>query len=419
MKQIDLVIIGGGPAGLAAAVSAWDEGVRDMLILDREPQLGGILEQCIHNGFGLHRFSEELTGPEYAARYVKEVNDRGIPYQLDTMVLDLQANPDGTKTVVAVSSKYGLTEITAKAVILAMGCRERNRGALNIPGTRPAGIYTAGAAQKFVNIKGYMPGTKVVILGSGDIGLIMARRMTLEGAKVEAVCELMPYSGGLNRNIVQCLEDFGIPLMLSHTIVNVHGKERVTGVTIAKVDDRRQPIPGTEQYIECDTVLLSCGLIPENELSLSAGIPLDPVTSGAYTDQFRQTACPGVFACGNVLHVHDLVDYVSEESALAGKSAAAWLQGKLTGDSELDVKATGGVRYVVPQKLRTPVAEDLRLYFRVDGIYDKVTVTVSAGDKVLLTKKRPKVVPGEMETVVLKASMLEGITEPITVSLVK
>lgn len=423
MEQLDLVIIGGGPAGLAAAVSAWDSGVRSMVILDREAKLGGILEQCIHNGFGIHRFGEELTGPEYAARYIAEAEKRGIPYRLNSMVLDLKADPEtGLKQVTAVSSSDGLMEFSAKAVVLAMGCRERNRGALNIPGTRPAGIYTAGAAQKFVNIKGYMPGTKVVILGSGDIGLIMARRMTLEGAKVEAVCELMPYSGGLNRNIVQCLEDFDIPLKLSHTIISIHGCERVEGVTIAEVDAARRPIPGTEQDIACDTVLLSCGLIPENELSLSADIPLDPVTGGAVTDQYRQTAIPGIFACGNVLHVHDLVDFVSEESALAGKSAADYLQGRLPASdslssSTLDIKGTGGVRYVVPQKLRLPADEDVRLYFRVGDIYDKVTLTLSCGEKVLAVKKRPKVVPGEMETFVVKKNLLAGLSGSLTLAL--
>ena len=416
MKELDLVIIGGGPAGLAAAVSAYDAGVRSLLILDREQQAGGILEQCIHNGFGLHRFGEELTGPEYAARYIDEVKKREIPVQLETMVLDLQSLPDGSKLVTAVSSG-GMLELKAKAVILTMGCRERSRGALNIPGTRPAGIYTAGAAQKFVNIKGYLPGRRVAILGSGDIGLIMARRMTLEGAKVEAVCELMPYSGGLNRNIVQCLEDFGIPLLLSHTIVEIHGKERVTGVTIAQVDENRRPIPETWQEIPCDTVLLSCGLIPENELTTAAGIPLDPVTSGAVVDQYRQTGCPGVFACGNVLHVHDLVDYVSEEAALAGESAAAWLRGESLSGESVSLIPKDGVRYLVPQQLRLPLKDDLRLYFRVGAIYDKATVEVRCGEKLIFSRKRPRLVPGEMESLVLKKSLLEGLDGPLTVGL--
>ena len=319
--QKELVIIGGGPAGLAAAVAAYDCGLRDILILERDTALGGILRQCIHNGFGLHRFGEELTGPEYAHRYVCEVQKRSIPYMTDTMVTELR--PD--RTVVACSAKMGIFEIRAGAVILAMGCRERPKGALNIAGARPAGIYTAGTAQKFVNMKGMMPGHEVVILGSGDIGLIMARRMTLEGAKVKAVCELMPYSGGLARNIEQCLNDFDIPLLLSHTVVDIHGSERLEAVTIAKVDEHRRPISGTEQTIPCDTLLLSCGLIPENELTIGAGIPMDRVTNGALVDGNRQTHIPGVFACGNVLHVHDLVDYVSEEAAIAGEAAVRFL----------------------------------------------------------------------------------------------
>ena len=353
MKTLDLVIIGGGPAGMAAALAACEKGVRDLLILDREPQLGGILEQCIHNGFGLHRFKEELTGPEYAARYAKEVTDRGIPCLLDAMVLDLAMAGDGSgdKLVTVVSSKEGYQKLRARAVVLAMGCRERPRGALNIAGTRPAGIYTAGAAQKFVNLKGYLPGKEVVILGSGDIGLIMARRMTLEGAKVRAVCELMPYSGGLTRNIVQCLEDFNIPLKLSHTVVKIHGRERVEGVTIVAVDGSRRPIPGTEEFLHCDTLLLSVGLLPENELSRAAGVEMDPVTGGARVDQDRQTSLPGVFACGNVLHVHDLVDYVSEEAELAGGCAAEYLRDRVSGGESWAVSARDGVRYVVPQRI--------------------------------------------------------------------
>ena len=324
MKQIDLVIIGGGPAGMSAAVAAYESGIRNLLILERDAHLGGILQQCIHNGFGLHRFGEELTGPEYAWRYEQQVRDLNIPYLLNTMVLDI--SPE--KIVTATNCEEGVFQIQAKAVILAMGCRERAKGALNIAGTRPAGIYSAGTAQKYVNLKGYMPGKNVVILGSGDIGLIMARRMTLEGAKVHAVCELMPYSGGLARNIEQCLNDFNIPLQLSHTVVEIHGKERLEGVTIAKVDERRRPIAETREYIPCDTLLLSVGLIPENELSKTASVPLDRVTSGAVVDQDRQTAVEGIFACGNVLHVHDLVDYVSEEAEIAGKSAAAYINGE-------------------------------------------------------------------------------------------
>ena len=344
MKQIDLVILGGGPAGLAAAIAARKAGVQDLLILERDRELGGILNQCIHSGFGLHTFREELTGPEYAARFAEEAIRIGIPYKLNTMVLDLSAD----RVVTAVNRTDGLFQLQAKAVILAMGCRERPRGALNIPGTRPAGIYTAGTAQRLVNMEGYLPGRRVVILGSGDIGLIMARRMTLEGAKVLCVAELMPYSGGLKRNIVQCLDDFGIPLKLSHTVVDIEGKERVTGVTIARVENGK-PVPGTEEHFTCDTLLLSCGLLPENELSRGAGVALSPVTNGPLVDERLQTNLPGVFAAGNVLHVHDLVDYVSEEAAAAGQHAAAYILGETTPaeDEALPVTAANGVRYTV------------------------------------------------------------------------
>ena len=403
MTKADLVIIGGGPAGMSAAVAAYDAGIRDIVILERDKSLGGILRQCIHNGFGLHRFKEELTGPEYAYRYEQQVLERNIPFKLNTMVLDVSAD----KVVTAMNSEDGMFTIEAKAIILAMGCRERPKGALNISGTRPAGVFTAGTAQKFVNMDGYMPGKKIVILGSGDIGLIMARRMTLEGAEVKAVCELMPYSGGLARNIEQCLNDFGIPLMLSHTVVEIHGKERVTGVTIAKVDERRKPIAETKQYIECDTLLLSVGLLPENELTKCAGIPLDRITSGAVVDQNRQTAAEGVFACGNVLHVHDLVDYVSEEADIAGRSAAAYIKGETAHGRSITLKTDGKVRYTVPQKITAE--EDVTVYFRVADVFRNVRIVVRDGDKVLVSKKKQKVAPGEMEALTLKADLIKGI----------
>ena len=340
----DLVIIGGGPAGLAAAVAAYDEGCRDILILERDSVLGGILNQCIHNGFGLHAFKEELTGPEYAARYVAMVAARSIDVKLDTMVIDVSRD----RVVTTINERDGLVRIEAKAVVLAMGCRERPRGALNIPGSRPAGIFSAGTAQRFVNIEGYMPGRTVVILGSGDIGLIMARRLTLEGAKVEMVCEIMPYSGGLKRNIVQCLDDYGIPLLLSHTVTRIHGKERVEGVTIAAVDANRAPIPGTERHVACDTLLLSVGLIPENELSRKAGVAINPKTQGAIVDESLETSVPGVFAAGNVLHVHDLVDHVSSEAAIAGANAVRYARGLKKDAAAIAVTTGFGVRYTVP-----------------------------------------------------------------------
>ena len=400
----DLVIIGGGPAGMAAAVAAYESGIRDILILERDDALGGILRQCIHNGFGLHRFGEELTGPEYAARYEKQVKELGISYMLDTMVIDVTAD----KVVTAMNKSEGIFEIQAKAIILAMGCRERPKGALNIAGCRPAGIFTAGTAQKFVNMKGYMPGKSVVILGSGDIGLIMARRMTLEGATVKAVCELMPYSGGLARNIEQCLNDFNIPLRLSHTVVEIHGKERVEGVTIARVDENRRPIKESEEFIPCDTLLLSCGLIPENELTKGAGIALDRVTNGAVVDGERETEIPGVFACGNVLHVHDLVDYVSEESAIAGKAAARFILGESKKNTDIKIITDGKVRYTVPQKITeiTPTS----VYFRVADVYRDAKIVVRDGDRVIISKKKQKLAPAEMEKVELTEEMLASVT---------
>ncbi len=401
----ELVIIGGGPAGMSAAVAAYESGIRDILILERDSNLGGILQQCIHNGFGLHKFGEELTGPEYAWRYEKKVRELGIPFKLNTMVLEVSED----KVITATNSEDGIFQIQAEAIILAMGCRERAKGALNIAGSRPAGIYSAGTAQKYVNMKGYMPGKDVVILGSGDIGLIMARRMTLEGAKVHAVCELMPYSGGLARNIEQCLNDFHIPLKLSHTVVRIHGKERLCGVTIAKVDENRRPIPETEEYIPCDTLLLSVGLIPENELSKGAEVELSPITSGAVVDQDRQTSVPGIFACGNVLHVHDLVDFVSEEAEIAGKSAAAYIKGEQAEQISIPITTDGKIRYTVPQEITGK--KDVTVYFRVADVYKNVKVNVLDGEAVVLSKKRPKVAPGEMESITLKAEQLEGVKD--------
>ena len=398
MEQYDLVVIGGGPAGLAAACAAFDSGVRSILILERDRELGGILNQCIHNGFGLHTFGQELTGPEYAARYIRQVRERGIAYRLNTMVLDISRE----KVVTAISRDRGLSEIAAKAVILAMGCRERPRGALNIPGFRPAGIYTAGTAQRLVNMEGLLPGREVVILGSGDIGLIMARRMTLEGAKVKLVAELMPYSGGLKRNIVQCLEDFGIPLKLSHTVVDIEGKERVTGVTIARVDGRGTPIPGTEEHVSCDTLLLSCGLIPENELSRAMGLELDPATNGPRVNQRLETEIPGVFAAGNVLHVHDLVDFVSREAEAAGRGAARFLALGEDTSCQIPIEASGGIRYTVPASVSPrEMEEQLTIRFRVGSVMNNRAVAVYLDNSQVYRKKRPVMAPGEMEQVVL------------------
>lgn len=400
-----IVIIGGGPAGMAAAIGAVNAGTApsDILILERDNCLGGILNQCIHNGFGLHTFKEELTGPEYAARFMKQVEELSVPYMLNTMVMSIRANGD-TKEIVAMNKERGLFTITADAVILAMGCRERPRGALNIPGFRPAGIYSAGTAQYFVNIEGKMPGRKVVILGSGDIGLIMARRMTLEGAKVQCVAELMPYSGGLKRNIVQCLNDYNIPLLLSHTVVDIKGKERVEAVTIAEVDSKSQPIPGTEVTYECDTLLLSCGLIPENELSKDLGVAISPVTSGPVVNESLETSVAGVFACGNVLHVHDLVDYVSGEAKEAGENAAAYVKktAESTDNAVIKLVPESGVRYTVPATIRlSHMKNSQTVRFRVGSEYSNVKVSIYADDELLRSLPKRTMAPGEMESVVL------------------
>ncbi len=418
MKNYDIVIIGGGPAGLAAAVSAKKSGVDSILILERDRELGGILNQCIHNGFGLHTFKEELTGPEYAQRFIDQAKELEIEHRLNTMVMDISHE----KVVTAMNREEGLFQIRAKAVILAMGCRERSRGALNIPGYRPAGIYSAGTAQRLVNMEGLMPGREVVILGSGDIGLIMARRMTFEGAEVKVVAELMPYSGGLKRNIVQCLDDFGIPLKLSHTVVDIKGKERLEGVTIAEVDGNGKPIPGTEEEYSCDTLLLSVGLIPENELSRGMGVEMSRVTSGPVVNESLETNIEGVFACGNVLHVHDLVDFVSEEAAAAGKNAAAYVKGERTeeGGREICLNPVDGVRYTVPVTINTArMDENLSVRFRVGSVFKNCYVSAYFDDERVIHRKRQIVAPGEMEEIkltkdqLLKYPDLETITVKI------
>ena len=413
-KLVDVLVIGAGPAGLAAAIAAKEDGINNLLVIEREHNPGGILRQCIHNGFGLHRFKEELTGPEYAQRDIDKAAEMGIEIQTDTTVLSVDGE---NHLVTCVSSAKGVEVIEAKAIILAMGCRERPRGALATPGTRCAGIYSAGTAQKFVNLLGYMPGKRVVILGSGDIGLIMARRMTLQGAKVLACVELMPFSSGLNRNIVQCLNDYDIPLYLSHTVVDIKGKERLTGVTVARVDENRQPVPGSEIEFDCDTLLLSVGLIPENELSEGAGVKLSPLTSGAEVDDVLQTNIPGIFACGNVLHVHDLVDHVSNESFRAGHAAAAYVKGELAKAETIAVKDGDGVRGTVPQFIRKGVEESVDLMFRPSGVFRNATCVVKCGEREIARKKAMIFTPGEMAVVKLKPEIVAGLDETVTVSI--
>lgn len=407
--MVDVVVIGGGPAGLAAAIKARESGAERVVVLERNEELGGILQQCIHTGFGLRYFREELTGPEYAERFINKAKETGVEFRLNTTVLAV--SPD--RMVTAVNPKEGLFRLGARAVVMAMGCRERTRGALAIPGERPAGIYTAGTAQRFINIHGLMPGKKVVILGSGDIGLIMARRLTVEGAKVEAVIEMMPHPGGLERNVIQCLRDFGIPLFLNHTVTEVHGRKRVEGVTVARVEDGR-PVPGSEFFLQCDTLLLSVGLVPETELCLSAGTDLDPATQGPTVDEWRQTSVPGIFACGNVLHVHDLVDNVTREAEIAGHAAWLFSSGSLITDGVQKVRVLPGrnVRYVVPQVLAAWGTSDVLFFFRVRNRETKVILQVRAGNRILVRKRQHMVQPAEMCWLRLGRRLLQTLPAP-------
>ena len=412
--KAELVVIGGGPAGMAAALAAEEKGIKDILILERDKELGGILNQCIHNGFGLHTFKEELTGPEYANRYVEKVKASRVKYLLNTMVVDVQGGKNCVVT--AMNKEQGMFQIECKAVVLAMGCRERSRGAMNIPGYRPAGVFSAGTAQRYVNIEGRLPGKRVVVLGSGDIGLIMARRMTLQGAKVKLVAEIMPYSGGLRRNIAQCLDDYDIPLMLSHTVTEIHGADRIEGVTISKVDENLKPVPGSEQYVECDTLLLSCGLIPENELSIQAGAQMDSMTQGPVVNAKLETTVEGVFACGNVLHVHDLVDFVSEEAGNAGRNAALYInnngEDKIPEEIKITLSPQNGVRYTVPSEIRIGhMAEEQLVRFRVGNVYKNCYIRAYLDGERIFSRKKQVAAPGEMEQIKLKKEQLLSILE--------
>lgn len=417
--KYDIVVIGGGPAGMAAAIAAKKAGTDSVLILERDTRIGGILLQCIHNGFGLHYFGEELTGPEYAARFSDQVQELGIEYKTDTMVLEVANKDDGSHVVSAINTVDGLMKIEARAVILSMGCRERTRGALIIPGSRPAGIFTAGAAQRFVNIDGYLPGKKVVILGSGDIGLIMARRLTLEGAQVKLICEVMPFSAGLRRNIVQCVENFDIPLKFSHTIVKIHGRERVEGVTVAAVDSNRKPIPGTEEYVECDTLLLSVGLIPENEISTACGVSIDSSTSGPIVNEHMQTSVPGIFACGNTVHVHDLVDFVTAESLRAGENAAKYVQGKIKNNGQhVTLRPGNRVRYTVPQYIESTESDtNTSIMFRSTDVYKDVYIEIYSNNERIKSIKKKVVRPGEMQVVELNPEQLAKVKDNLTISI--